>query len=81
MVKIHCDKCGKEIKDRYYTINIYGYDTNPQYADFTTADCASAYSNTREGMLKMLNNTKMYCKNCVNKVEGYLQSNSEFSFR
>lgn len=81
MVKIHCDKCGKEIKDRYYTVNIYGYDTNPQYADFATADCASAYSNTREGMLKMLNNTKMYCKNCVNKVEGYLQSNNEFSFR
>lgn len=80
MVKIHCDKCGKEIKDRYYTINIYGYDTNPQFDCYATADCASAYSNTREGMLKMLNNTKMYCKNCVNKVEAYLQSNNEFSF-
>ena len=45
MVKIHCDKCGAEIKDKYYTINIYEHDTNPKYDYCTTADCANSYSN------------------------------------
>lgn len=80
MVKIHCDKCGKEINGKYYTINIYGYDTNPKYEYSTTADCANAYSNSREDMLRILNSTKMYCKDCKDKVEAYLWSNTEFSF-
>ena len=79
MVKLHCDKCGKEIKDKYYTVNIYGYDTNPQYSCCDTNCCVTAYSNSREDMLRMLNTTKMYCKDCKDKVEAYLWSNRESS--
>lgn len=76
MVKLHCDKCGKEIKDKYYTININEYDVNPQYDYDSNAVCAVGYSNSRDGVLKMLNNTKMYCKDCIDKVESYLWSNT-----
>lgn len=76
MIKMHCDKCGEEIKDKYYTINIYGHDTNPKYNYATSVDSASACSNSREDMLRILNSTKMYCKDCKDKVEAYLWSNT-----
>lgn len=75
MVKIHCDKCGKEIKDKYYTINIYEHDTNTQYTYCDTAYANACY--VREDMLRMLNSTKMYCKGCKDKVEAYLWSNTD----
>ena len=70
MVKIHCDRCGAEIKDRYYTVNIYGHDTNPKYDYYATADCAC--SNSREDILRTLNATKMYCKDCKDKIEAFI---------
>ena len=72
MVKIHCDRCNKEIKDKYYTINIYEYDTNPKY-DYC-ADRANSYSNSRNDILIMLNATKMYCKDCADKIEAFISS-------
>ena len=75
MVKIHCDRCGAEIKNKYYTVNIYGYDTNPQYGYTTAADCANAYSSGRDDILRMLNATKMYCKDCKNKIEAFVNNN------
>ena len=75
MVKLHCDRCGEQIKDKYYTINIYSYDVDPKYDCSTIADCAYAYSNSRDGMLRMLNSQKMYCKDCVNKIEKFIGSN------
>ena len=74
MVKLHCDRCSKEIKDRYYTVNIYSYDTNPKYDCYTTADCASAYSGDRDSVLRMLNSTKMYCKDCRDKIEAFINN-------
>jgi hypothetical protein len=74
MVKIHCDRCGAEIKDKYYTVNIYGYDTNPKYDYYATADCASASSNARDDILKTLNATKMYCKDCRDKIEAFINN-------
>lgn len=72
MVKIHCDRCGAEIKDRYYTVNIYGYDTNPKYDYYATTDCAC--SNSREDILRTLNATKMYCKDCRDKIEAFINN-------
>lgn len=71
MVKLYCNRCGREVADRYYTINIYDYDVylGPDYA---TACCATGYSNTREGVLRMLNSTTMYCKDCVDKIERFI---------
>lgn len=70
MVKICCDKCGSEIKDKYYAVNIYEYDTHPRYEYYATADCAS--SNSREDILRTLNATKMYCKDCRDKIEAFI---------
>ena len=70
MVKIHCDRCGAEIKDRYYTVNIYGYDTNPKYDYYATAACAS--SSTRDDILRILNAQKIYCKDCIEKIEKFI---------
>lgn len=71
MVKICCDKCGAEIKDKYYTVNIYSYDTNPQYDYYVTAACASS---SREDILKTLNSVKMYCKDCKDKIEAFINN-------
>lgn len=59
MVKIHCDRCGKEIEKTYYTINIYSYDVDPKPE--YTACCADSYSAGRDGALRMLNSVRMYC--------------------
>ena len=72
MVKIHCDKCGKEIKDKYYTINIYGHDVDPAPSIDLTG-YASTYSNSGESLLRMLNAAPMYCKNCVDSVERFIK--------
>jgi hypothetical protein len=75
MVKIHCDKCGAEIKDKYYTVNIYGHDTNPKYDYTMDYGCSSsAFSNTRDDILKTLNATKMYCENCRDKIEAFIEN-------
>jgi hypothetical protein len=72
MVKIHCDRCGAEIKDKYYTVNLYSYDTNPKYDYYATADCAC--SSSREDILRPLNATKMYCKDCRDKIEAFINN-------
>ena len=74
MVKLCCDRCGEEIKDKYYTINIYGYDTNPKYEYYATADCMTACSNSREDILRTLNTTKMYCNDCIDKIESFINN-------
>ena len=61
MVKIHCDRCGEEIKQEYYTINFYQYDANPKgdtYDWATAASCASSY--TRDSALQVLNAQKKF---------------------
>lgn len=70
MVKIHCDRCGAEIKDKYYTVNIYSHDTHPKYDYCATADCAC--SSSRDDILRTLNATKMYCMDCKNKIEAFV---------
>lgn len=73
MVKIHCDKCGAEIKNKYYTVNIYGHDINPQPSITTAyASVACSSSNSREDILRTLNATKMYCWECRDKIEAFI---------
>ena len=74
MVKIHCDRCGAEIKDKYYTVNIYSYDTNPKYDYYATAACASSCSNVRDETLRMLNAVKMYCNDCKDEIEAFINN-------
>lgn len=70
MVKLHCDRCGEEIKDKYYTINFWEYEIHPKSCDYNMATACSSYS--RESALEMLNSQKMYCKKCRNEFENFM---------
>ena len=75
MVKLYCDRCEEEIKDKYYTISFWGYDTNPnsKYLSYDKAqDCGGSY--TRESALELLNSRKMFCKKCRNEIENFFSS-------
>lgn len=83
MVKIHCDKCGAEIKEgHYYTIVIGKAELNPKY-EYSISDCASAISaynrEPEKSPFEQLNSQQMYCKDCKDKVESYLWSNTDSS--
>lgn len=74
MVKIHCDRCDKEIVgEHYYTINIYKEDINPKH---TFTDYAEALSNVasslQEGMIAKLNAQKMYCEECKHEIDKFI---------
>lgn len=74
MVKIHCDRCGKEIKDKYYTINMNEYDVNPKYNYNVTGYVSVCSNSQREGILVTLNNTKMYCDECKDKIKAFINN-------
>ena len=75
MIKIHCDRCGKELKEEYNLINIYKESTNRV---ITITECADAIAgiayNMREDALKMLNSKKMYCDECIEEIEKFISS-------
>lgn len=78
MVKLHCDRCGEEIKDKYYTFNFYVYDVYPR--DDRVYDCcdsASFGSYTRDSALQVLNSQKMYCEKCKNEIDLFISKNQE----
>lgn len=73
MVKLHCDRCGKEITNEYYTISFYQYDADPKgdmYDWATSASCASSY--TRDTALQVLNAQTMYCNKCKCEIEKFM---------
>ena len=71
MVKIHCDRCGREIKeDYYYAINIGKAELNPKYDYTLIAYGAVAFDNTPEkSPFEKLSSQKMYCEMCKNDIE------------
>lgn len=78
MVKLYCNRCGKEIKNEYYTIIFYSYDADPKsdVYDWATACCSSSSSYTRDSALQVLNSQTMYCKKCKCEIENFI-SNKE----
>ena len=75
MVKLYCNRCGKEIKDKhYYTINInkeYLEAPKYTYSDYATAMASSA-SYQPEVMLAQLNNIDMLCEECKGNIQEYI---------
>lgn len=73
MIKIICDRCGKEIKGpTYHTINIYSYDTQPKHDYYATA-VDSYVSTSRQDVLATLNCTPIYCKECKDAVDKFIK--------
>ena len=79
MVKIHCDRCGAEIKeDYYYTINVGKADLNPRYDLSVVAEAISTCASAPEkSVFEKLNSQKMYCKRCADDVEYTLNHYTE----
>ena len=76
MVKIHCDRCGKEIVGGYYhTINIYKEDINPKHTITNYADALSSVaSSLQENLFAKLNSYKMYCDECIDDIKHYINN-------
>lgn len=73
MIKIHCDRCGEEIKGTtYYTINIYAEDINPKPE---TISYTTAVQNFQTNTLAMFNAKKQYCEKCINEIEKFIERN------
>ena len=73
MIKMHCDRCGKEIKGTtYYMINIYAEDINPAPAE--TVAYATAVQNIQTNILAMFNAKKQYCKDCRDEIEMFINN-------
>lgn len=74
MVKIHCDRCGAEIKEKhYYTIVVGKAELNPKYEynleTFGAASSAHISVHTPyQSPFEQLNSQKMYCKQCADDV-------------
>ena len=78
MVKIHCDRCGKEIvEEYYYTIYIGKAELNPKY-EYSITSCAnalSAYSHEAENSpYEKLSSQVMYCEECKDDIEYYINN-------
>ena len=73
MIKMHCDRCGEEIKETtYYTISIHADDINPKQ-DGTVA-LATALQNFQTNTLAIFNGKKQYCKKCRDEIEAFINN-------
>ena len=71
MIKMHCDRCGKEIEGTtYYTVRIYGNDINPK-SDYSVAT-ATAIQNSNTNLMALFNAEKQYCKQCRDEIETFI---------
>ena len=76
MVKLHCDRCGKEIVGKHYhTINIYKEDINPKHTITDYAEALSSVaSSLQENLLAKLNSYKMYCDECIDDIKYFINN-------
>lgn len=73
MIKMHCDRCGKEIKGTtYYTISIYADDINPKTEYTVYANTAMQNMNTN--MMALFNSKPQYCKDCRDEIEAFISN-------
>lgn len=72
MNKVFCDRCGKECIEgsAYFTIDIYGFDTNPTNDGRTSLDAAT--QNIATNVAKFTGTQKHYCKQCKDEIEQFI---------
>lgn len=75
MNKVFCDRCGQECIEgsAYFTIDIYGFDTNPTNDGRTSLDAAA--QNIATNVAKVMGTQKHYCKKCKDEIEQYINTN------
>ncbi len=74
MIKMICDRCGKEIEGTtYYTVSINAADINPkpEYAVTSTATAVQNLANA----FSVINAKPQYCKRCRDKIEEFININ------
>ena len=72
MIKMVCDRCGKEIKGTtYYTIYIGAEDINP--VDKVICSTSTAIQNIGNTFAALLGRTH-YCKECKDKFEAFMSN-------
>lgn len=68
MVKLFCDRCGREIEEGYYyTVNINKTEIRSKSAITELAEAMTSY--TRKSPYEELNSHKMYCYKCKDDIE------------
>lgn len=68
MVKLYCNRCGKEImEDCYYTVNVSKVELNSKCSvDTLINDLCSV---TNKNLYEELKSVKMYCDECKDDIE------------
>ena len=72
MIKMVCDRCGKEIEGTtYYTVSIHCEDINPKtnyrvYTDTTTLELSTS--------MMLLNTQPQYCKKCKDDIQAFISN-------
>lgn len=70
MVKLYCDKCGKEITDKYYTVCFAEHYIRAKTAIENLSDSISTISTyIKPTAFEELNSHKMYCSKCKVELE------------
>ena len=64
-----CDRCNKEIKGNYWTIDIY--ENEDKTMRLTTGGAAN---NIQQNMEKIFNNKKEYCKECIEEIRKVIKN-------
>ena len=76
MIKMICDRCGKEIEGTtYYTISIHAQDINPK-PEYAVTNTATAVQNLANAF-SVINGKPQYCKRCRDKIEDFINFNKE----
>ena len=80
MIKITCDRCGAEIKNNYFTIDINSENLYPEpIVDNYYNDCITSTDSVLNSIkthnvyyLNILKTTNMYCDTCINEIKDFI---------
>ena len=64
MIKRICDRCEKEIKGNYWTIDVYEHEDNTG-----RVSAEGAINNMKQNTDKIFSKQKEYCENCIKEIK------------